>query len=357
MFSRLVIIFRCLPLLLAFLISTGAWAQTDLSNGEITNGAAPREVPLEVAIGIMIDQITFVNQKSENYGAVVTIRATWHDPALAFDPANFGRDYRIMKPEKFAELATAKQTLSPGFVVQNQQSNRWIHQSAVVVHSDGAVKYAEKSSLTLQAPHFNFTRYPFDTQKFYFEIVSMLPTALVNYTIIEKHSGLGSLLGEEEWILENATMELSTVVGISGLESAQVALKFEGRRHIMYYVIRILLPMLVLIVVSWSTFVLNEYRKRIEIAGANLLVFIAFNWMISDDLPKLGYLTFLDFIVQSMFVATGAIIVFNVGLQHLQQIGREGTAQRLDAFVTRWVYPLGYAAVIAYAISNYILID
>ena len=34
-----------------------------------------RDAPLEVSIGIEIDQISFVDQKSENYGAVVTIRA------------------------------------------------------------------------------------------------------------------------------------------------------------------------------------------------------------------------------------------------------------------------------------------
>jgi hypothetical protein len=349
------IILRIITFLVACLIAPIAWAQ-GLSHGAISPGTGPRDAPIDVSVGIMIDQISFVNQKSENYGAVVTIRAEWHDPALAFDPVEFGRDYRLMRPEKFIEHVYSLPTIAPGFVVQNQQSNRWIHQSAVVVHADGTAKYVEKSSLTLQAPHFNFTRYPFDNQTFYFEVVSMLPTALITYSPMEEVSGLGSLLGEEEWILENATMEVSTEIGISGRESSKIALKFEGRRHIMYYAIRILLPMLVLVVVSWSTFFLNDYRKRIEIAGANLLMFIAFNWVISDDLPRLGYLTFLDFIMQFMFLVTGAIIVFNVGLLHMKQKGREASAVLVDTYVTRWLYPVGYLAIIAFAVSNYLLI-
>ncbi len=151
-------------------------------------------------------------------------------------------------------------------------------------------------------------------------------------------------------------METRKVTGLSGLESDMVALGFQGRRHIMCYVIRIMLPMLVLVVVSWAVFFLDEYRKRIEIAGANLLMFIAFNWVISDDLPKLGYLTFLDFILQWMFVVSGAIVVFSVVLSRLKWSGREVMARRLVNYAVKWVYPLGYAGVVAFAVSKYLVI-
>jgi len=121
-------------------------------------------------------------------------------------------------------------------------------------------------------------------------------------------------------------------------------------------VIRIFLPMLVLIAVSWATFFLDEYRKRIEIAGANLLIFVAFNWMISDDLPKLGYLTFLDFILQWMFIVAGAVVVFSVGLSRLKWSGREVLAKRLDNYAVKWVYPLGYAAIVGFAVYKYLVI-
>lgn len=312
------------------------------------------EKPLEVAIGIQIDQISFVDQKSENYGAVATIRVKWTDPALAFDPKEIGRETWIVKPQAFVDYATKLPTIVPAFVIENQQSNRWIHQSIVAVHYSGEVTYLEKSSLTLQAPYFNFRKYPFDQQQFYFEIVSVFPSDIVHYTVLEDQSGLGPLLGEEEWVLENATMEQSTVVGLSGLESEKVALAFQGRRHVLYYAIRIFMPMLVLITVSWALFFLDEYRKRIEIAGANLLVFVAFNWVISDDLPKLGYLTFLDFMLQWMFVVTGAIIVFNVLLRRMKVAGREAAARKWDNYVIKWIYPLGYLAIVGFAVTNFL---
>lgn len=312
--------------------------------------------PLEVQVAIWIDQISFVDQKAENFGAVAIIRATWRDPALAFDPAEYGRDIKVFRPADFQEFARNIPTIVPVFVVRNQQSNRWIHQSALSVAPDGEVGYFEKSSLTLQAPYFDFTKYPFDTQRFQFEIASVYPSDTVTYTVNEAQSGLGDLLGEEEWILEDARMTKSQVTGLSGLESDQVALVFDGRRHVTYYVIRVFLPMLVLITVGWALFFLDEYRKRIEIAGANLLVFVAFNWAISDNLPKLGYITFLDFILQLMFLATGAIIVFNVVLRKLKVTGREDLARKLDNYVIKWIYPLGYAAIVGFAVMNYLVV-
>lgn len=340
--------------LMLLMLSGQAMAQGLLQNDHGRPLGTPGK-PLEVGIGIHIDQITFVDQKSENYGAVATLRFRWKDPALAYELAEYERDVRVFKTDAFLEYATENAAIVPAFVIENQQSNRWIHQSVIAVTSEGEANYFEKSSLTLQAPYFDFRKYPFDTQRFYYEVVSVFPSRAVRYSILEEESGLGDLLGEEEWILENAQMQKSTVVGLSGLESDKVALEFTGRRHVLYYAIRIFLPMLVLVSVSWSLFFLDEYRKRIEIAGANLLVFVAFNWVISDDLPKLGYLTFLDFILQWMFVVTGAAIVFNVMLRRMKLAGREASAAKLDNYAIKWIYPLSYAAIIGFAVLNFLV--
>ncbi|TMV06871.1 hypothetical protein FGK63_12170 [Ruegeria sediminis] len=328
----------------------------DLFRGDMKTVLGKPDSPLQVGIGIKIDQITSVDQKSENYGAVVVIRAEWKDPALAFDPEVVGRDIRVVAPRSLADHAESIGTVLPAFVIHNQQSNRWIHESAAAVSSDGSVIYVEKSNLTLQAPHFNFLKYPFDTQEFHFEVVSILPSEFVSYEPLHQFSGLGDQLGEEEWILGNARLEKSHVIGLSGRVSDQVALVFDGNRHLTYYVIRVFLPMLVLVTVSWTLFFLDEYRKRIEISGANLLVFVAFNWAISADLPKLGYLTFLDFILQWMFVVTGAIIVFNVVLRKIKVSGRDALARKLDNYAIKWIYPLGYAAIVGYAVFAYLLV-
>ncbi len=348
----------CLFALTVFLTTApvGKAAAQNALGGRLDALAGTPENPLEVGVGIKIDQITGVDQKAENYGAVVVLRVEWIDPALAFDRDVAGRDIRVFNPPTLADHAAQIGAVLPAFVIHNQQSNKWIHESAASLRYDGRVVYVEKSSLTLQAPHFNFRKYPFDTQEFHFDVVSIFPSEYVSYYPLDEFSGLGNLLGEEEWILGNDRLEVSKVTGLSGRDSDQVALIFEGKRHLTYYTIRVFLPMLVLITVGWALFFLDEYRKRIEIAGANLLVFVAFNWAISEDLPKLGYLTFLDFILQCMFLMTGALIVFNVALRRLKVAGREEAARKLDNYAIKWIYPLGYAAIVGYAMFAYLLV-
>lgn len=158
------------------LLGAGAPARAEglgLHPGQIAVGT--RENPLEVRVGIRIDQITAVDRKSENSGAVATLRLRWQDPALAFEVAPGERRFRIFTPAAFVSHAAAPDTIAPGFVVQNQQANRWIHQAVVAISAEGQASYYERSSTTLQAPHFNFTRYPFDRQNFHYEIVSIFP--------------------------------------------------------------------------------------------------------------------------------------------------------------------------------------
>jgi hypothetical protein len=314
-----------------------------------------RNAPLQVAAGIEIHQITSVDQKSENFGVVATIRMRWEDSAFAFDKYAYGRDYRLMTGQSFNRFANALPTTIPIFVVENQQGRRFVQESLVVISSNGEVTYVERSSFTLQAPYFDFRKYPFDTQKFFLEIVSINPVSLVEFTTLNEQFGLGDKLGEEEWVLENPQLEISTITGLTGLESSKVALAFTGHRHVKYYVLRIFIPLLVLVIVAWATFFLGEYRKRIDIAGANLLVFIAFNFALSGDLPKLGYATFLDFVLLWMFVITGSLIGFNVALRRLKVAGRESLAQRIDNHVIKWIYPLGYLAIIGFAIYSFLL--
>lgn len=338
-----------IAILTCSVVTEPAVAEANVVVDNTSVGADPSG-QLRVGVGIRVEQIVFVDQKSENFSTVANIRLQWHDPKLAFDPEQYGRDYKPFTVDEFRKIAAELPTIVPGFLIHNQQERRWEQQAIITVNSDGTANYYERATVTLQAPHFNFRKFPLDTQPFYLEITSLHPSEVVEFFPMPEHSGLGDLLGEEAWIFENPSLNVLNVIGLSGLESAQVALGFTGRRHIQYYALRIFIPMLVLITVSWATFFLDEYRRRIEITSANLLAFILFNFAISEKLPELGYLTFLDFVLQWMFIVTGAIIVLNVGLAKLVKSGKEELAHNIDKYVIKWIYPLGYAAVVGFAV-------
>ena len=62
----------------------------------------------------------------------------------------------------------------------------------------------------------------------------------------------------------------------------------------------------------------------------------------------------MDFILVAMFVVTGFIIVFNVGLRKLKITGREELARKIDTYALKWIYPLAYLIIIVWAVYRFI---
>lgn len=322
---------------------------------EMTRLPAPKDGPMQVGVGMRVDQITFVDQQAENFGVVGTLMLRADFPELAFSPEPGELPYRSYTPEAFSEIARTGGALLPSFIIRNQQGRRFVQQSVVVLQSTGTVTLVERFTATLQAPYFNFRQYPFDNQMFFVEISSLLPAAFVEFSAIKDQSGLGDTLGEEEWVLFNPKMEVSVVEGFTGLETSQIALSFQAKRHVIFYVLRILLPLLIILLVSWATFFLQEYRRRIDMASANLLVFVAFNFAISTTLPRLGYLTFLDSLLVGMFVITGSMVLVNIALRRLKLNDRENLAHTIDRYLVVWIYPAIHAGFLFWAVKFYLL--
>ncbi|WP_425090219.1 hypothetical protein [Tropicimonas sp. S265A] len=302
--------------------------------------------PVPVRAGIFLTQITDVDQKSENFTVVARLRLDWSDPDLAFDPDVEGTDRRVMSTPDFIAYARAQNIRIPTASFENLQARSFTKQSAVSWTSAGDAFHVSETVLTLQAPDFDFRKHPFDTQKFYVRLLLNRSTDAFVFEDLEGFSGLGPALGEEEWIIRRHWTEVDTTRGIAGWDSSRISLVFEADRHLIYYWTRILIPLLLLTTISWANLFLEEYRRRIDIAGANLLAFIAFNFAVSGDLPRLGYVTFLDALMLAMFITSAVTVAYNVMLRRLSVTGHEGDAKRIDWHVTFWGFPLIHMLII-----------
>jgi hypothetical protein len=312
-----------------------------LTGSAVTRGAPVLLEPIEVRVGVKLDQIANVDQKAENFDVVASMQMEWQDDELAFNPDECQCRYKLFSGDQFVTYAAENGLGWPEFTVFNQQGNRWIMNRIVVLRPDGQALYFERFSTTLQAPDFDFRLFPFDAQKFFIRIDSLFPEESVVYGELEGFSAVGEQLGEEEWLVT----DFDTSIGSQQFGS-RFSFRFDAQRHRTFYVYRILVPLVLIMAVAWVTFFLADYTKRIEVTGANLLAFIAFNFTVSDDLPHLGYLTLMDVIMISIFVQSVLVVVFNVYLKRLEATGRKERAERLDRF-TLPAFPVVYVLVVA----------
>lgn len=325
----------------------------DVLDGEAEPSGQPvvQDV-IEVQVGIQMDQIASVDQKAENYDVVANLIFSWQDPELAFSPDTCECYSKLFNLSEFVEWTLDNEKRWPEFILFNQQGNRWSQNELVSINTEGEATYFERFSVTLQAPDFNFRKFPFDSQDFYIRVQSLYSDDVYIYTDLEGASKLGSQLGEEEWQVTDFDTIIETVENLG--ERSQFSYHFNANRALTFYIIRIFIPLTLIILVAWITFFLKNYTRRIEITTGNLLLFIAFNFTISDFLPRLGYLTFLDVILASTFAISVVVVAFNVYLRRLEVNGKEELALRIDQY-TIWIYPLAFIVTFGLIYADFFL--
>jgi hypothetical protein len=299
--------------------------------------------PIDVGVGIELEQIVNVDHQSEFFTTVANLHLEWTDPALAFNPESCQCEFKIYSAENFDQFLTENNNRWPDYSFHNQQGNRWLQNLNVIHFHDGHIVYTERFTTDFQVD-FDFRQFPFDTQEFFIRIDSIFPEEFFIYTNLENVSSIGSDTGEDEFILQDLSVEISKTSTSNGIVSSYI-FGFEAPRHLSYYIFRIFVPILLIVLISWVTFFLKNYTHRIEVASANLLLFIAFSFSLAENYPRLGYLTFLDAVMAIMFIINALVIVYNVWLRRLEMNDKVDMLERVDD-VLDWIYPLIYIVLL-----------
>ena len=130
-----------------------------------------------------------------------------------------------------------------------------------------------------------------------------------------------------------------------------VVIEIEIERKYWFYIFKIILPIILILTICWSSIWIDprEIESRLTITIVCLLSLIAYNFVISEDVPKLDYLTVMDSIILISYLYA-AIPNFLSVLSHHMVKTKNRDILEYEEFQKRFGLP-SYLLIISVIIS------
>ena len=215
------------------------------------------------------------------------------------DPAVGLRFDNVIKEDK--NTKTSEYTVSPAW--SNVARNKGYQQD------EAYIKYTSNSTYTFKNK-FNLKSFPFDKQKVKIYLynerhnINHFKALLSDYT--EKRAlEFKELNNVEGWNIVDVktSYEFHKDPNVDD-DHDGISVIFELERKSGYYIFKVILPIILILIVCWSAVWINpkEIESRLTITIVCLLSLIAYNFVIDSEMPKLEYLTIMDYIVLISYI-------------------------------------------------------
>lgn len=293
----------------------------------------PNKQPIEVSIGLHISNLADINQASETFAVAGYLMYHWKDPRLAYNPKTEGTTTKSSKLEEIWH---------PHLEMVNFKSSE-SSDTTVDIAPDGTVSAQERFSKTLSSG-LELDRFPFDRQKLLVVVESLkFPKNSVQLKADPAKISIGtdSFVTLSEWTVNQVNGQSSTSFFPPEKQTySRVSVEINIQRNSGFYIFKVMVPLLLITIASWSVFWINpqEFSTQIGIAFTNLLTIVALLLVINDSLPKVGYLTFMDGFTMMCFMAILAAILELVVAHRWETNNNHNRAEKIH-HIARWLVP------------------
>jgi hypothetical protein len=285
----------------AIVLCTLSLLLTPLCAGEAINDRpALKAPPSEVWFFGYILDIHSINSSDQSFTGNVFYRLRWQDARLA----GASTQNRILPLEA---------VWHPQLQIINQQKVWKTFPDEVSVSPQGEVLYRQRVCGSFSQP-MNLREFPFDRQTFMIQLAAsgldarqfqMLPDPAAASAIAANLSLAG-------WTIKDIQAQSAPYAPLPNYPALPgFAIRFTAARQMGYYLFKILLPLVLIVTMSWLGFWIHPTQAGVQISVAvtSMLTLIAFRFMISGFLPSISYLTRLDKLVLGSTILVFAALV------------------------------------------------
>jgi len=329
------------------IVSPAACSQVDYAPTPIPPGVDPSSVspnpdgPTLVGMAFFVTELREIDAVRDDYAFRGYVRSTWCDPDRAFDPAEIGTDRRL----SFGQAAEREMlgAWSPAGFPVNRIGQMDVTDRELIVHHDGTVENNLNISLRVAAD-FDLRRFPFDRQRLELAVESFLwPEDDLVIVADPQATGFANDFSIPEWRIERVGTRIESSSALRSTEAfSRIVLEIDVVREWGFYVWKIMLPLVVIVALSWSIFWMSDERVagRSRITATGVLTIVAYQFVVGEDLPRIAYLTLLDKVMILSFMLLAVTVVESLIVSRYQDDDMP-RAVRIDR-VSRVLFPGAY---------------
>jgi hypothetical protein len=307
--------------------------------------------PTLVGMAFFVTELREIDAVRDDFGFSGYVRATWCDPRLAFDPAKAGTKERVT----FGPVAERQMQSIwyPSAFPVDRVGRMEVTDRVLTVDHDGTVQTDINISLRVAAD-FDLRRFPFDRQHLELSVESFRWSADDLVVVAEPEAtGFSHDFSIPEWHIERVGTRIESSRALrSARPFSRIVLEIDVAREWGFYLWKILLPLVIIVALSWSIFWMSEERVagRSRITATGVLTIVAYQFVVGEDLPRIAYLTLLDKVMILSFVLLAVTVVQSLIVSRYQDDDMP-RAERIDR-VSRLLFPGAYVLLLVLVLTT-----
>lgn len=340
-YSKILLSFCCLFVLLIF-AADSPYAQEEILEEEIRAEYLSKIRPneggqqTEVKIGIAVVDIDTIDGAQQSFVANFAVLAEWQDPRLAEDV-----DY--------VRVIDTDDIWTPTLQILNQQKLFKTLPNQVEVSPDGTVNFAQRYWGTLSYP-MNLKDFPLDEHPLQIKLVTVgKDHANIQFSINQEKTGMSEILTVTDWKVLSWNIFTEPInIGPNLPVLPGVVFEFEAQRLVNFYIIKVLVPLIMIVFISLVVLFIDPTHigPKFSIAITAILTLIAYRFLLGNLLPKISYLTHMDyFLFGSMFLVFAVLVETSI-VARLVGREREEEAKTLD-YWCRWAFVILFIIILS----------
>jgi len=291
--------------------------------------------PTKVDFFLFVLDIDNIDGAAQSFSVNVYIRLGWKDERLAHEGG--------------VKTIPLTEVWNPHLLIANRGGIVLKSLPDVVeVEPDGTVAYQQRYTGPLSQP-LKLSEFPFDQHQFTIQFIApgYAPKDLqfVPAPAISEPQIIGGAMYETlslpDWKVTEYMAEARPYRPVGNIEVAGFVFEFTAKRYPLYYIWQVIVPLILIVMMSWGAFWIDPTHAgaQIGVATSSMLTLIAYRFMLGNLIPRLPYMTRLDY-----FTLGSTILVF---LTLLEVVVTTNLALRkranLSRKVDRWcrvIFPL-----------------